>query len=69
MSYRDNRDHVLRVLRRAEEQGCTVELRNSGHYKISTPSGAAVFCAQTPSDYRGVRRTISILRKHGVDVS
>ncbi len=68
MGSRGNRDEVLRVLAKAEKQGCTVELRHSGHYKIHLPNGQAVFCAATPSDYRGVKRTISRLRQNGIEI-
>lgn len=68
MSNAGNKAEVQKVLAKARQQGCEVILRRSGHYKIITPSGEGIFCAQTPSDYRGVKRTISRLRQAGIDV-
>ena len=68
MSAQDNKAQVQKVLKVAASQGCEIYMQKSGHYKIVTPSGQPVFCAQTPSDWRGVKRTISRLRKAGVNV-
>jgi hypothetical protein len=68
MGSRDNRTQVLKVLHLCEKQGCVVTLRNNGHYRIDLPNGKTVFCAATPSDHRGVKRTISRLRQYGMTI-
>lgn len=60
------RDPIMEKLRR---QGCSVELRRAGHYKITTPDGAVVYTASTPS--RGRRTALNeraMFRRVGLDV-
>lgn len=63
-----NRSDVADLLRRAEEQGCTVTLRNNGHLKIMTPERGPVFCSKTPSDRLAIHRIRRDLKHAGVNV-
>jgi hypothetical protein len=54
------------LLDRARKQGCTVTLRNNGHYKIDTPHGP-YYCSRTPSDWRVLMKIRKDLAKRGVD--
>jgi hypothetical protein len=64
----DNSRQIQNLLKQVQTMGCTVTLRKAGHYKITTPDGNVVFCAQTPSDWRGIKQTRALLRRAGVQV-
>jgi hypothetical protein len=49
--------------------GWTVSQRQgSKHICWKPPTGAPVFTASTPSDYRGVRNALALLRRAGLEV-
>jgi len=50
----------------AVKQGCTVEVRNGGHLKVTAPSGQFIFTSQTPSDVRAFPRIKRDLKRIGV---
>jgi hypothetical protein len=58
------------LIRRLREQGYTVRLAKSGHYRVTGPSGATVTMPATPG--RGNRSMANVranLRKHiGADL-
>lgn len=56
---------TLRMIDKLEQQGWTVVLGRSGHYRAKSPSGEPAFFAATPSDIRSIKNTISFLRKMG----
>lgn len=68
MTTSENKRQVQLLLKRVQQAGCDVQLRRGGHYKIVTPDGTQIFCSQSPSDWRGIKRTMSRLRQAGVDV-
>lgn len=56
------------LVREAERQGWTVEIRRSGHLKWTAPNGDMVFSPSTPSDYRGLKNLTRDLRHRGLSV-
>lgn len=63
---RRNEQHAL--LKALQQQGWTVELRRSGHYRCCGPDGQLYFCASTPSDVRSLRNARAALRRLGADL-
>jgi hypothetical protein len=58
----------MRALREAlAAQGFTVERARNGHYRVIAPTGAKCQIAATPSDWRGIRNTVSRLKRLGFD--
>lgn len=56
----------LRILfSKAESQGWSVEFTKKCHFKMTAPNGGIVFCASTPSEYRGMKNLLSQMKKHG----
>ena len=54
------------ILCRLRDQGWTVELRRSGHYRLDPPGGGGpYFTGSTPSDWRGIRNLVADLRRRG----
>lgn len=56
------------VLKRAVRAGCTVEITNSQHVKVTTPSGAIIRTGLTSSDHRAHRYLERDLRRAGVEI-
>lgn len=52
----------------AEEQGWVISIRTNNHLVWTSPTGAKVYTAATPSDYRAVRNIRRDLRKYGLRV-
>ena len=67
MSRRSANKDQLRLVRRCEDQGLEVTYSKGGHYKIKAPKGLVVL-PSTPSDWRGHRNNVALLRRHGVDL-
>jgi hypothetical protein len=65
------------LVARLEKQGWTITMTGSNHYRVTPPPGllardgspsSVVFLAYTPSDYRGQRNALSLLRRQGADL-
>jgi len=49
-------------------QGFEVERARNGHWRVTTPDGMArMQIANTPSDWRGIRNTVSRLKRLGFE--
>ena len=58
----------MKALREAlAKQGFVIEHARNGHYKVTSPTGAKMQMAATPSDHRGLLNTIARLRRIGFD--
>lgn len=55
------------LLRRLEAQGWSVERTARGGYRLRAPDGALLFTARS-GDWRAIRNTKSLLRRHGAKV-
>lgn len=53
------------LLKRLEAEGWTVELKTSGHRKLTSPTGAVVFTSSSPSDFRAIRNVERDLKRAG----
>jgi len=53
--------------RKAERDGWAVTLTNGGHWRWQSPQGVVFFSAQTPGDYRVIKKIKVRLRQatHG----
>jgi hypothetical protein len=59
---------LKKLLRNLEkEEGATVTKRKSGHWVIDLPNGDRIFTGSTPSDWRGLKKLKSHLKRSGVD--
>ena len=67
MSSRGNKKAIEDLIEKLKAQGFDVELRNGGHYGVSKNGGPMVFMPRSPSDYRGIHRVISKLKRIGYD--
>lgn len=66
------------IVRRAEEQGWAYDETRDGHPRLSPPPGAVmpgtdtlvhpVTFSKTPSDHRGDRNAVAVLRRSGVEL-
>lgn len=54
---------VRPVANEARRLGFQMDFTNNGHIKIHKPGRKTVFCPSTPSDGRGIKNTISQLRR------
>lgn len=59
---------MMKLVKQAKKQGCTVERTGSGHWKITTPSGTVLVTSFSPSNPGAYRDTIRALRKAGVSL-
>lgn len=57
---------VRQLIRAAEAQGWAVSRTRGGHLRWRAPSGALVFTASTPSDWRALANILSYLRRNGL---
>lgn len=62
--HRDLRD----LAKAAVQAGWTLFKTGGDHIKWRSPSGAIVFSASTPSDFRVARNVRTELRKRGLDI-
>jgi hypothetical protein len=61
-----NRKDITEIRKALEAQGFEVKLGGSGHWKVYDPDGHLVGALpSTPSDPRGVRNAIAVLRRAG----
>lgn len=56
------------ILKAAKKAGWSLEKRNNGHIKLTSPSGEIVFTSGTPSDWRATANLMAHLRRLGLDV-
>lgn len=67
MGSQGNKKDIEDLIKKLEKQGFDVELRKGGHFGVSKDGGPTVFMPRSPSDYRGIHRVISKLKKIGYD--
>ena len=63
-----HRSDMMKLVKKAKSQGCTVEKDGRSHWKITTPNGQkfhASFSPRSPGAYRDLLRD---LRKAGVSL-
>ena len=53
------------LIERAKAQGWEVTKNNGNHLRWKSPTGASVFTAGTPSDWRAIKNIMRDLRKYG----
>ena len=63
-----HRSDMMKLIRRAEKQGCISERLANGHWKITTPSGVVIRTSFSPSNPGAYRVTLRDLRKAGVEL-
>jgi len=57
------------LIRTAQRQGWSVQVRRGGHLAWKSPSGdGVVFSASSPSDWRNLANVRASLRRHGLDM-
>lgn len=61
-----HRADMMKLIKLAKKAGCTVERTGSGHWKITTPSGAVLITSFSPSSPIPYRDTVQHLKKAGV---
>ena len=59
------RKDIAKILKALQDQGFEVKMGGRGHWKIYGDDGLIITLPATPSDDRGVRNTIAILRRAG----
>lgn len=61
-----SRKEVAKILGELDRQGFTAKMGGSGHWKIYNPQGRLItVLPATPSDHRGLRNAIAVLRRAG----
>jgi hypothetical protein len=63
-----HRGDMMKLVKLAKKQGCTVERTGSGHWKIVTPNKTVLTASFSPSNPGSYRDTIRALRKAGVSL-
>ena len=63
-----HRSDMMKLLRRAEKEGCLVDRLTNGHWKITTPSGVVIRTSFSPGNAGAYRVTLRNLRKAGVEL-
>lgn len=56
-------EDIKDLKRQAEKDGWVVTLTNGGHWRWQSPRGVVFFSAQTPGDYRVIKKIKVRLRK------
>jgi hypothetical protein len=56
------------ILAKLTRAGWEARVTGSGHWRLRAPSGALIFTASTPSDYRGLANLRARLRRAGAPV-
>jgi hypothetical protein len=65
ISMAHQRKRLARFYREFEPAGYTLRIGGSGHFKIFSPDGRYVTTVSaTPSDPRGARNAVALLRRH-----
>jgi len=54
------------VARKAKRQGWTITGTRGRHLAWTSPAGAVVYTPSSPSDSRGYRNTVALLRRAGL---
>ena len=61
-----HRGDMMKLMKLAKKAGCSIERTGSGHWKITTPSGAVLIASFSPSSPLPYRDTVKHLLKAGV---
>lgn len=59
---------IKHLLRKARRQGFTVRRARSGHYRLTSPAGATITIAATPSGPGGIHRARADLKRLGAQL-
>lgn len=57
-----------KLLKAAREQGWAVDETSRRHVKLVAPEGQPYFIPRTPSDHRGHKNNVALLRKGGLKI-
>lgn len=60
-----SRKDIAKILKALQEQGFEVKMGGRGHWKIYDDGKLIAVISATPSDGRGVRNVIAVLRRAG----
>ena len=60
-----HRSDMMKLVKLAKKNGCTVERTGSGHWSFTTPNGTRIIASFSPSTQHALRSTIRDLRKAG----
>ena len=63
-----HRSDMMKLVKKAKSQGCTVERTGGGHWRITTPSNTVITASFSPSKPGAYLRTLRDLRKAGVSL-
>jgi hypothetical protein len=63
-----HRADMMKLLKRAQKQGCIVSRTGSGHWKIVCPNGTRLTASFSPTSAGAYRDTIKALRKEGLSL-
>lgn len=63
-----HRSDMMKLIKKAKSQGCSVERSGNGHWRITTPKGGIVMASFSPRTPGAYRDTIRDLRKAGVQL-
>jgi hypothetical protein len=61
-----HRADMMKLVKLAKKAGCTAIRTGTGHWKITTPSGAVIITSFSPSTAGAYRDTVRALRREGV---
>jgi hypothetical protein len=67
MGKRKSKKDVKRVLRHLKQKRYRVKPTRAAHVCVFTPGGP-VFCSSTPSDMRGIKNFLAMLKRKGVKI-
>jgi hypothetical protein len=63
-----HRADMMKLVKLAKKNGCSVQRTGNGHWGITTPSGAYIVASFSPRTPGAYRDTIRDLRKAGVSL-
>lgn len=63
-----HRADMMKLVKRAKKEGCTLERDGRSHWKITTPSGTVITASFSPRTPGAYRDTIRALRQAGVEL-
>lgn len=63
-----HRSDMMKLVKKAQSKGCTIERTGGKHWRITTPSGVKILASFSPRTPGAYRDTIRDLRKAGVDL-
>ena len=61
-----HRADMMKLVKLAKKNGCSVQRTGSGHWRITTPSGVSIVTSFSPSNPGPYRDVLRELRKAGV---